>query len=63
MRLPAKFIPLMATAFVLASLYIAGCVSFDGFGSLRVLVNLFGDNAVLGNSGGGSDVRNSVRWH
>jgi len=48
MRIPAKFIPLMATAFVLASLYIAGCVSFDGFGSLRVLVNLFGDNAVLG---------------
>jgi len=48
MRLPVKFIPLMATAFVLASLYIAGCISFDGFGSLRVLVNLFGDNAVLG---------------
>jgi galactofuranose transport system permease protein len=48
LRISAKYIPLMATALVLAALYIAGCVSFDGFGSLRVLVNLFGDNAFLG---------------
>jgi len=47
-RFSARFIPLMATALVLASLYILGCVSFDNFGSLRVLVNLFGDNAFLG---------------
>ena len=48
MRFSARFIPLLATAIVLASLYILGCVSFDHFGSLRVLVNLFGDNAFLG---------------
>lgn len=43
-----KFIPLLATAFVLVGLYVAGCVSFDNFSSLRVLVNLVGDNAFLG---------------
>jgi ribose/xylose/arabinose/galactoside ABC-type transport system permease subunit len=47
-KLSAKYIPLMATALVLVSLYTLGCVSFDNFGSLRVLVNLFGDNAYLG---------------
>ena len=50
MKLPvsAKYIPLLATAFVLVGLYTLGCVSFDNFGSLRVLVNLVGDNAFLG---------------
>jgi simple sugar transport system permease protein len=48
MKLSTKYIPLMATALVLASLYILGCVSFDNFGSLRVVVDLFGDNAYLG---------------
>jgi simple sugar transport system permease protein len=50
MKLPlsAKYIPLLATALVLAGLYTLGCVSFDNFGSRRVLVNLFGDNAFLG---------------
>lgn len=43
-----KYIPLLATALVLAGLYTLGCVSFDNFGSQRVLVNLFGDNAFLG---------------
>lgn len=43
-----KFVPLLATALVLIGLYVAGCVSFRGFGSLRVLVNLFGDNAFIG---------------
>lgn len=47
-NLSAKYIPLMATALVLVSLYTFGCVSFDNFGSLRVLVNLFGDNGFLG---------------
>ena len=47
-RLSVKFIPLLATALVLVSLYVFGCVSFDNFGSLRVLVSLFGDNAFLG---------------
>jgi simple sugar transport system permease protein len=50
MKLPisAKYIPLLATGLVLAGLYTLGCVSFDNFGSMRVLVNLFGDNAFLG---------------
>src|SRR5262249_24331567 len=48
MRLSVKFIPLLATALVLVTLYVLGCVSFDNFGSLRVFVNLFGDNAFLG---------------
>jgi ribose/xylose/arabinose/galactoside ABC-type transport system permease subunit len=47
-RIPPKYIPLLATAVVLVSLYTLGCVAFTGFGSLRVLVNLFGDNAFLG---------------
>jgi ribose/xylose/arabinose/galactoside ABC-type transport system permease subunit len=44
----AHYIPLLATAFVLFGLYLAGCVSFERFGSLRVAVNLVGDNAFLG---------------
>jgi ribose/xylose/arabinose/galactoside ABC-type transport system permease subunit len=48
MRISAKYIPLLATALVLVSLYVVGCISFTGFGSLRVVVNLFGDNSFLG---------------
>lgn len=50
MKLPVstKYIPLLATALVLAALYTLGCISFDNFGSIRVLVNLVGDNAFLG---------------
>ena len=50
MKLPVstKYIPLFATALVLVGLYTLGCVSFDNFSSLRVLVNLVGDNAFLG---------------
>ncbi len=48
MKISVKYIPLLATALVLISLYVLGCVSFTGFGSLRVLVDLFGDNAFLG---------------
>ncbi len=47
-RLSTKYIPLLATAFVLIALYAFGCVSFQNFGSLRVAVNLVGDNAFLG---------------
>lgn len=43
-----KYVPLTATAAVLVALYILGCICFPNFGSLRVLVNLFGDNAFLG---------------
>jgi ribose/xylose/arabinose/galactoside ABC-type transport system permease subunit len=47
-RLASKYIPLLATAFVLLALYVAGGLSFPKFFSLRVAVNLFGDNAFLG---------------
>ena len=50
MKLPvsSKFISLLATALVLIALYTVGCISFPNFGSLRVAVNLVGDNAFLG---------------
>lgn len=44
----SRYIALLATALVLLGLYGAGCISFERFGSLRVAVNLFGDNAFLG---------------
>ncbi len=44
----AKYVPLLATGLVLAGLYTLGCVSFKNFGSLRVIKDLFGDNAFLG---------------
>ena len=43
-----RYIPMLATAAVMLGLYVTGCLSFPRFGSLRVLVNLFGDNAFLG---------------
>lgn len=46
-RLSAKYIPLLATALVMLILYLVGCVSFPNFFSLRVAVDLFGDNAFL----------------
>jgi galactofuranose transport system permease protein len=47
-RLPQQQIPVAASLAVLLLLYGAGCLMFPRFGSLRVLVNLFGDNAFLG---------------
>jgi ABC-type xylose transport system permease subunit len=44
----SKYVSLLATALVLIALYTVGCVSFPNFGSLRVGVNLVGDNAFLG---------------
>ena len=43
-----KFIPLLATAGVLVGLFAVASVLYDGFASLRVVANLFSDNAVLG---------------
>ena len=48
LRIAAKHIPLIATAVVLAGLYAGGCSMYPRFASLRVAVNLFGDNAFLG---------------
>ena len=47
-RLSTKYIPLLATGAVLLALYVAGGLLFPKFFSLRVAVNLFGDNAFLG---------------
>jgi ribose/xylose/arabinose/galactoside ABC-type transport system permease subunit len=47
-RLPQQQIPVAASLAVLVLLYLAGCAMFPRFGSLRVLINLFGDNAFLG---------------
>jgi len=48
LRLSPQSIPMVASVAVLVALYVSGCFAFDGFGSLRVLINLFGDNAFLG---------------
>ena len=47
-RLASKYIPLLATASVVVTLYVSGCMSYRNFSSLRVLVDLFKDNAFLG---------------
>lgn len=47
-KLDPRYIPLLATAVVMVALYVGGCLAYPNFGSLRVLVNLFGDNAFLG---------------
>lgn len=47
-RINPKYIPAGATALVMIALYLGGCVAYPNFNSLRVLVNLFGDNAFLG---------------
>jgi len=47
-RIASKHIPLLATAAVLITLYLGGCLAYSNFFSLRVLVALFGDNAFLG---------------
>ena len=53
-RLDPRYIPLAATALVMVCLYAAGCMAYANFSSLRVLVNLFGDNAFVGVAAVGS---------
>ncbi len=50
LRIDAKHVPLLATAAVMAVMYIGGCIAFrdKNFCSLRVAVDLFGGNAFLG---------------
>jgi ribose/xylose/arabinose/galactoside ABC-type transport system permease subunit len=43
-----KHIPLLATAGVLLALFVTAALLYRGFGSMRVVSNLFSDNAVLG---------------
>src|SRR3954452_8031840 len=47
-RFSSNYIPLVATGLVMLVLYVAGCLLYRNFFSLRVAVNLFGDNAFLG---------------
>src|ERR1700719_3843285 len=47
-RINPKYIPLAGTALVMIALYGTGCFLYPNFDSLRVAVNLFGDNAFLG---------------
>jgi galactofuranose transport system permease protein len=44
----AKYIPLIATAVVLLTLYLSGSALYPGFGTARVVVNLLGDNSFVG---------------
>lgn len=48
LRIRRNQVPLVATAAVLILLFGAASVRYPGFASLRVLVDLFADNAVLG---------------
>ena len=48
MKLRSKYIPLLATVLVFTVLYAVGCLSFEGFSSLRVKVHLVSDNGFLG---------------
>jgi galactofuranose transport system permease protein len=47
-RFLQRNIPFFATLAVCALLYVAAAVRYDGFASLRVLVNFFADNSFLG---------------
>jgi len=47
-RLNSKYIPLIATALVMLGLYAIGCILYRNFFSLRVVVDLIGDNSFLG---------------
>jgi simple sugar transport system permease protein len=48
LRVASKHIPLIATAAVTATLYVAGCLAYPNFSSPRVVLALLGDNAFLG---------------
>jgi galactofuranose transport system permease protein len=50
MRRFTKYIPIAATVLVFIALYVLGCLLYadKNFNSLRVFVNLFGDNAFVG---------------
>jgi ribose/xylose/arabinose/galactoside ABC-type transport system permease subunit len=44
----ARFVPLLATTFVLVALFTFAAAQYPGFASMRVVANLFRDNAFLG---------------
>lgn len=48
MRFLQRNIPFLATVVVCLALYLAAAFRYEGFASLRVLINFFGDNSFLG---------------
>lgn len=48
LRLPRKYVPLAATAFVFALLFGIASMKYEGFGSFAVIVELLSENAFLG---------------
>jgi galactofuranose transport system permease protein len=48
MKIRAEKLPLAVTGLVLVVLYCGGALSFENFGSPRVVINLLGDNAFIG---------------
>ncbi len=45
--IPARHAPVLVTAGLFAALFILGALQYDGFGTMRVFLNLFTDNAFL----------------
>ena len=47
-KFPMRYVPITATILVFFLVYMIGIISFPNFGSLRVFLDLFTDNAYLG---------------
>ena len=47
-KFPMRYVPISATILVFIIVYLIGIISFPNFGSLRVFLDLFTDNAYLG---------------
>ncbi len=47
-KFPMRYVPITATILVFLLVYLIGIISFPNFGSLRVFLDLFTDNAYLG---------------
>ena len=47
-KFPMRYVPITATILVFFIVYLIGIISFPNFGSLRVFLDLFTDNAYLG---------------
>ena len=47
-KFPMRYVPISATILVFFIVYLIGIISFDNFGSPKVFLDLFVDNAYLG---------------
>lgn len=45
--IPAKYLPVLVTACLLAAMFVVGGIRYEGFASGQVLLNVFIDNAFL----------------